>query len=179
MKIEDKINDTIKKSWKIFVKQYVSLTLGTLVAMLFMIFVITIPPLIFGIYYITIQAMKGKTVKISDVFKGFDYFFTSWGLFLTAAILVILGLALLIIPGILLMILFQYAIPIAIMEKKGPIDSLKKSYNIGKKNFSFSIMLWVIVTIMHTLGGLTKVGVLIACPFAALCVVVATNKIKK
>ena len=60
MSIEDKIKEVFKKSWDIFSNRFVVLILGTLVALVLMIFIITIPPLIYGIYYLCAQLIKGK-----------------------------------------------------------------------------------------------------------------------
>ena len=51
MKIEDQIKQVFVKTWKIFSDNFVALIMGTILALLLMIFIITIPPLIFGIYY--------------------------------------------------------------------------------------------------------------------------------
>ena len=137
MTVEDNLNQTLTKSWDIFKKQYVTLILGTLAAVFLMIFIITIPPLVFGIYFMCSKAASGKKSEISDIFRGFDYFFTSWGMFILAFIAIFIGLILLVLPGIFLMIMFQYAVAIAITEKKGAVKSLSRSYEIAKKTFLF------------------------------------------
>jgi len=177
MTVEDTLNQTLTKSWEIFKKQYVTLIIGTLVAVFLMIFFITIPPLVFGIYFMCSKAAKGKKVEISDVFKGFDYFFTSWGMFILMFIALTIGFALLVIPGILLTIMFEYAIAVAISEKKGAIKSLERSYEIAKNNFSFSVVLWIIVAIINGIGIALWIGFLVSIPFTILCICVANNKL--
>jgi len=171
------INEIVTKAFNIFKKQYVALILGTLVALLGMVFIITIPPLFFGIYFMCTNAAKGKKAQISDVFNGFDYFFTSWGLFIVAFLAISVGFALLVIPGLLLMVLFQYAVVIAITEKKGAINSLERSYEIAKKNFAFSVVLMILIAVVNSIGGLVRIGVLIAIPFTSLCMCLAANKL--
>ena len=75
MSVENQINDTVKKGFNLFKEQYVALIIGTLIAMIGMILIITIPPLIFGIYYMCTQIVTGEKVDtvwfcISD---EFDY----------------------------------------------------------------------------------------------------------
>jgi uncharacterized membrane protein len=175
--MEDMINDVLKRSFNIFKKQYVALILGTLVAIFGMIFIITIPPFIFGIYFMCINAAKEKKARISDVFKGFDYFFTSWILFIVAFLAIGVGFALLVIPGLLLMVLFQYAVVFAIVEKKGAISSLERSYEIAKKNFAFSVVLFILIGVVNSIGGIVRIGGLITVPFTFLCVCIAANKL--
>ncbi|MDD3421743.1 MAG: hypothetical protein PHS47_05540, partial [Methanocellales archaeon] len=62
MSIEEQIKDTIKEGFNIFKNNYVALIIGTLVAMIGMVLIITIPPLIFGIYYMCLQILKGEKV---------------------------------------------------------------------------------------------------------------------
>ncbi|MBW2989738.1 hypothetical protein KY358_05480, partial [Candidatus Woesearchaeota archaeon] len=173
------INDTFKQTLRFFKKQYVVLTLATITAILCMIFIVTIPPLIFGIYFMCIQLMKGKKIKVSDLFHGFSYFFRSWGLFILAFLAILLGLILLVIPGLLLIVLFQYAVAVSLLEDKGPIDSLKRSFAIGKENFAFSVMLFVLTAVISSIGGLTRVGILITIPFTALWVCVSSFRLAK
>ncbi|MFH1607773.1 MAG: hypothetical protein ABIA78_01435 [archaeon] len=179
MSVEDKIKKVFKETWNIFSNQFVVLILGTLVAILMMLLVVTIPPMIFGIYILCMNVMNGKKAKVSDVFKGFNYFFRSWGLFLLYVLGIIGGLVLLIVPGILLMIVWQYAFVIAVMENKGVIESLKRSYHLGKKNFAFSAILFIIVMIISTIGSLTRIGVLVTVPFITLATMVATKMLSK
>jgi len=177
MNVENMLNDVLKKSWNLFKNQYVALIIGTLIGIIGMIFIITIPPLVFGIYFMCINAAKGKKVEISDVFSGFDYFFTSWGMFILMFIALTIGFTLLVIPGILLTIMFGYAIAVAITEKKGAFKSLERSYEIAKKNFSFSLMLWIIVAIVNFIGVALQIGVIVSIPFTILCICVANNKL--
>jgi hypothetical protein len=179
MIIEDQIKKVFEQTWKIFSNRFVVLILGTLVGLLLMIFIVTIPPLIFGIYYLCIQTINKKKVKVSDVFKGFNYFFRSWGLFLLLVLGVLGGLILLIIPGILLMIVWQYAFAIAMIENKGVIDSLKKSYHLGKNNFAFSTIFWILMVIISSIGSITRVGVIITIPFTILATCVAAQMLSK
>jgi len=171
------INDIVKECYNIFKKRYVAFIVGTVIALIGMIFIITIPPLIFGIYFMCVKSIKGEEIQISDVFKGFDYFITSWVLVIVAFLAIVVGLIFLIIPGLLLMVLFQYAIPVAILENRGAISSLKRSYAIGKENFTFSLVLWILMAVISSVGELITIGVLITIPFTALCVCLAAHKL--
>jgi len=177
MKIEKQIKDMFTDSFKIFSNEFVTLLLATIVAVLLMIFIITIPPLVFGIYVICNKYVNNKKVKVSDVFEGFDYFFRSWGLFIVSILAIGLGFMLLIIPGLILMVMFQYAAAIAVMKNKGVVDSLKASYNLAKKNFPLSIVLCLLLAILSSIAGVTKIGLLLTFPFSTLVMVVAVKKL--
>lgn len=175
MSIEDQIKEVFKKSWEIFSNQFATLILGTLLAILLMIFIVTIPPLIFGIYILCQNAIKEKA-RVSDIFEGFQYFFRSWGLILLLILGIICGLILLIIPGILLMIMWQYALAFAIIEKRGIIDSIGASYNFAKKNFGLSIIFWILIAVIGSIGGLTRIGILLTIPFTILTTVILVER---
>lgn len=177
MKEESRINDTLKRSWKIFSEHYVALILGSLIALVCMIPIITIPPLVFGVYHMCAQLVKGKKVKASDVFKGFHYFFRSWGIMLLAFLLVVVGLICLVVPGILLMVVLQYVVAVAIMEGAGVIESIRRSFELGRSNFAYSFVLWVILAVIGFVGGYSRIGVLLTAPFSALVLCVAADKL--
>jgi hypothetical protein len=179
MTIEDNIKEVFKKTWDLFSNRFVVLILGTLVALVLMVFIITIPPLIFGLYILCNNLLSGKSAKVSDVFKGFEYFFRSWGLVILMALGILIGLVLLVVPGILLIIMWQYAFAVSLMENRGVVDSLGRSYDIAKRNFSFSIVFGLLLWILGTLGGATRIGVLVTVPFSILATCVAVQILEK
>ncbi len=179
MDLEKKIEDVLGKSFDVFKGNYVAFIVGSIIAVLGSIFIITAPPLVFGVFHMANKAIKGNRVEIADVFKGFDYFITSWVMAVVALVAITFGLVLLVIPGIFLMIVFQYAIPIALDRKKGAIDSLQASYELGKNNFKFSAVLWVVLAVINMIGSSLQIGWVITVPFSAICMCVAMAELTK
>ncbi len=178
MDIEKTITTFFKESWKIYINNFVALILGGLIAMIGSILIVTIAPLWYGFTMMSVELAKGKTVKPSDVFKGFDFFFRSWGIGLLSLLIVAIGLVLLIIPGLLLMAMLQYAVVISIMKNKGATDSLQESYNLSKKHFSLTLVLFILLMVLNGIGGALKVGTLLTMPFTALVIAVAVKNLK-
>lgn len=178
MDIEKTITIFFKEAWKIFSNNFVALILGGLIALIGSIFIVTIAPLWYGFNMMAVELAKGKKVKASDVFKGFNFFFRSWGLGFLALIAIVIGLVLLVIPGLLLIVMFQYAVVISIMKNKGAVDSLQASYALSKRHFSLTLVLFILLMVLNGVGGALKVGCLLTMPFTAVVIAVAAKNLK-
>jgi len=173
-----RVEDVLSEGFEVFKKRWITFLIATLIAAIGSIFIITFRPLFWGIYVLAIMSIRGEDVEIGDVFKGFDHFIKSWAVFIIGGIVVVIGLVFLVIPGLLLMMLFQYAIPIALIENRGAVDSLQRSYAIGKENLQFTVILWIVLAVINAIGySINGVGGLLTEPFTTICLCVATLKL--
>ena len=109
--------------------------IATLVAMIGSILIVTIAPLFYGLVDMAVRGVKGEPIDYKDVFSGFDHFVRSWGFAIVAAVLLLVGYMLLIIPGIILSILLLYAFPLLVIRGYSGVDAIKESIEDWKKQF--------------------------------------------
>ena len=98
------------------------------------------------VLYGTFQDMRAKSFGFTEaVSRGLARFFPIIGLGFCEGLAVMLGLVLLVVPGFILLAMFFVALPACVVEKTGPIDSLKRSAALTKghkwKVFGIVLML--------------------------------------
>jgi hypothetical protein len=108
----------------------------------------------FGVF----QALRGQKASIGQaVGVGLRRLFPVLGVALACGLLVLLGLYLLVVPGIVLLCVLYVAVPVAIIERQGVGRSLTRSAELtrGARLAVFWVFLWI------TVGMLAVVAVMI------------------
>lgn len=104
------------------------------------------------VLYGSVQKMRGQSFAIGESLRhGLARFFPILGMFLCLGIGVTFGLVLLIIPGVILSLMWFVALPVCVVERLGPIESLKRSAYLTKSNR------WPIFGISVAIGGINGV----------------------
>lgn len=155
----------LKDSWDIFKNNIVAYIIGTLVAILGSFFIVTIAPLFYGLAYMAMRGVKGEKVEINDVFEGFNHFVQSWIFMIVSVVLIFIGVMLLVVPGIILLILLIYALPLLVIRDYGAIDAIKESINIAKANFTETIFIFLVAMVISLIGGSIRIGAILTTPF--------------
>lgn len=118
-----------------------------------------------GVIKICFKVYAGEKFEISEMFanqKPFLNYLLATILFVVA---VIVGLILLIVPGIILAIKMGFYPYLIVDKEMGPIDALKESMNLTKGNCWNLFLLWFLVLGVLLLGILALfVGIIVAIP---------------
>jgi len=100
------------------------------------------------IVYAAFQELRGQGFTLGDaVKKGLSQFMSVLGVSLLATILTFLGMIALIIPGIIVAVALYVAVPACVVERLGPVPSLRRSARLTKGFRGRIFGLLLIVTI--------------------------------
>lgn len=186
----DLISNNLKKSLDVFMANIVAYIVGILIACIGSCLFITMPPLMYGLYYMGVKGSRGDKVEIKDVFAGFksvSVFIRSWIFFIIPLVIAIIfgvvigivisfaatvssGLAfaisllcaiLYIILAIVLVPVIFYSIYIYIMTpSENVIYAYKEGFGVFKKNILMTIVAIIITYLVSLLFITTPIGII-------------------
>lgn len=109
-------------AWTLVRSDPVALLLGGSLAALLgsLTFGILAGPLAWGVFAMCWKRLReGQPMRIGDIFQQFERVLTSIGLVFLGGLLVLIGFALLIVPGLYLSVAFMYSLPLALDRRTG------------------------------------------------------------
>ncbi|WP_370574386.1 glycerophosphodiester phosphodiesterase [Methanomethylovorans sp.] len=165
------IEKLLKDSWEIFQKNIVAFIIGTLIAGIGSILIVTIAPLFYGVTYMAVKGIKGEKVEISDVFAGFKVpgaFVQSWIVVIVYLVLMIAGSMLLGRIGGIIGILLIYALPLLVIRGYKGADALKENFELIQKYPADTVIVFLIFFALNFIGSLIVIGALITFPLSQI-----------
>lgn len=166
----------LKEAWALFAQQWQAWVLMSLVFMLVMftcIGVIFVPPLLAGMYLAAFKQMRGQAPQVGDMFQGMSWFASSWLLHIIVGILVGIGLLLCIIPGLLLMTWWFFAMTIMLSKNLGATDAMAMSKAKVSEGFWDVAVLVLLIWGVNVVANWIPFGFLVSMPLQTLMVAVA------
>lgn len=128
------------------------------------------------IYRAAVAAMRGKTLRFTDIFTFKDiHFFGLLGLQILTFFAVLLGLILLLIPGVLIAICTTVAAAHYFLRpERGPIQALKTAIQTGARNPLAILLVTITTAILGAIGGATVILLPLILPLVAMiCIYLA------
>ncbi len=128
---------------------------------------------------ISIFTLGAVTIAVSDICLGnkasllrsygalFRVFWPYLGVYFLYLLATMVGLVLLIIPGIAAMLLLVFCLPAAVIERRGVIESFKRSIDLGKGYYwrNFGVLLLAILVGMVAMIVVAVLVALVFIPF--------------
>jgi len=108
------------------------------------------------ILYIAFQYLRGQTASLGDAFqKALPRLLPILGAIVLVLLGWTIGFVLLVIPGVMLMVRWSVAVPACLLERLGPLASLKRSAELTKghrwKIFGTFLPVWLVSLIVSGL----------------------------
>ncbi len=133
-------------------------------------------PLNAGFFIVAFKIAKNRQYTFGDFFRGFDNFLQLFLTNLVMGIFVLLGMLLLVIPGIYLAIAYAFAIALVVEKRLEFWDALETSRKIISKQWFSFFGLFFLIGLLNIAGAIAfGVGVLVTAPWS-VCILAAAYK---
>jgi uncharacterized membrane protein len=130
-------------------------------------------PVAIGYYTIAHRVRHDRPVEVSDLFPGFSRFVPLFLVTLLVSLVTLLGLLLLVIPGIYFSVSYLFAHLFVWFYDVPPSEAIRLSRKVVSGNFTQIFLLWLILGGINLLGSLALgIGLLLTVPFS-FCVIYA------
>jgi hypothetical protein len=162
----------LKTAFDQFVKRIVRLILFNLVGCLLCLTIVLIPTVVGGLVRGMLRYVREGIEPEFDELWRFDDFLQILLLTVLGGIAVAIGLMLLIVPGVVLMVWWMYAIYFIVDRKMTFAQAMGASKQmVSRTGFWNHFVVLLIVAVLGSLGGgLAGLGTLIATPYGLLLV---------
>ncbi|MBC8184017.1 hypothetical protein H8E88_23230 [candidate division KSB1 bacterium] len=135
-------------------------------------------PLSVGIFYVIFNKMRGQSINIGDISKGFNFFVAAVLADILITVFVSIGFFFLIIPGIVISALYMFAFPLILEKNMDFWEAMETSRKVVTKNiFELSVFMLVLYIFMVIGVLLLFVGFLVALPITFAAVALAYKDI--
>lgn len=155
-------------AWNIYVKNFFTILLTTLVVMFLGVITLGILylPLLVGLQMMFVKAKRGESITLSDVFAPVKRFFAIFFGSIWIGILVAIGLILLIVPGLIWASWWMFALLFIVDKNMGIGAGMRASKEmVRKNNLWMHLLLLVLAAIVSNLGSYVFwVGILLTMP---------------
>jgi len=137
-------------------------------------------PLVAGCNYVLVRLVRGEDVEIREIFDGFKEFGRSLGVYWAATILTIVGVILLVVPGIIVMVGLTPAMYLVLDADYGVRDTLRLSWEMTR-GYKWDLFVLLLVIILLLLVGLLAliIGAIFVGVFATVVAATAYDELSK
>ncbi len=121
-----------------------------------------------------LRAVERKKVELGDFFEGFRYFVWSLLAFLLIAVLSLIGLVVLIVPGLVIMTMYMFTFHFIADQKKDFWQAMEASRQFVSRDYMGFTMFFLLLAFFNLLGLLFfGVGLIFSIPVSWLALTAA------
>jgi uncharacterized membrane protein len=177
--LEQFLPSVLRETWGVFQKNALTFVIAALIAAFLSGITIGLltGPLFVGFVDLVRRARRGEAVQMGEVFGRFDSFGSSLVATILIGIAVIVGSCLLVVPGLLAALFSAFSLHVIAYQRASAIDAIKRSVQIVRDNFLITLVLFLLVSVLQTLGGSVVLGVLLTLPLGMIAVTVAYEQL--
>ena len=165
----------LETTWRLFISHIVSLVILTLVFFAACVISLGIlaPVGSAGYFHSILRLIReGRDPKPQDVFSHLKLFLPLLGFGIMVFVLVMIGMLLLVLPGILFSIAVSffclYMLPLMTDKELGLIEAIRESFKAATARPAEQLVVFLIFAGISVLGGSFFIGALLTQPFATL-----------
>jgi len=166
----------IETAWKETMNHIVPLILLTLAFMAASALTLGIlaPVCLAGYMYSILRLMReGRQPYYTDIFSHIGLFFPLLGFGLAVLVVGMIGLALLVLPGLAFFLFVSYSclfmLPLMIDEQLGLLESVKKSFGmVTQGDLAENIVVFILFASMVSIGSISLIGAILLQPLATI-----------
>lgn len=165
-----------ERAWQVLMEHFAPVLVNTLVMIAVSIISLGfLAPVVSAGYMqsLLLALRKNRRPDVKDLFAHMDLFFPLLGFTILFALCVMLGMILLVLPGIAVLLagtfFFVYLLPLMTDQRLGLLDALKVSSRMAlEEPISEHVAVVAVLIILDSLGSSIGVGTLLTHPYACL-----------
>lgn len=161
-------NDLLKRSWERFIADIINLVLFVLLGAVLSITIVLIPTVSRGFVIGILEYIRKGTKPNFNLLWDFEGFAQVALFLVVGGALIFIGFMLFIIPGVILSVIWLYAIYFIVDQNMGFWDAMKASKEIvSKTGFMNHLVVFIIICVLNALGSaLAGLGTILTAPFS-------------
>lgn len=171
----------LRETWNRYIREIVSLVLFTLLGVALCFTIILIPTVASGWMRGMLEYVReGHPPRLEELWSFEDYLQTLL-LIVISGVLIVIGYALLIVPGVILHVWWLYALLFLVDEKLGFAEALRESRKaVVRTGFFNHLVVLLICAVLGSIGSsFSGLGALLTTPFALLLLALAYEEVSQ
>jgi hypothetical protein len=175
IEVEPFVLRSVRESWDVFKTDPLLYIAGTVIATVVGALTLGIlaGPMMVGFIQLVQRRRRGQPAELGQLREGLSLFASSLVALLIVAVAASIGLALLVIPGLLVLVATCFAFHEIAYRRLHAVDALRASFQIARRNPLHVLIVLVGVAALNALGGAVLFGTLLTAPYAIVWMTVA------